>query len=67
MSENAIETDPGKISALTPQTVKDLQSFYSLHAIIGDAKIAKPLNNLLVGHHSGVSVQGKKKNKSSIP
>ena len=27
------------------------------------AKIAKPLNDLLVGHHAGVSVQGKKKKK----
>ena len=33
------------------------------------AKIAKPLNDLLVGHHAGVSVHSKKKKKkrSSIP
>ena len=78
VSEKGIETDPEKIAALTtwpePQTVKDLRSFlgftgYYRRFVKDYAKIAKPLNDLLVGHHAGVSVQGKKKKKkrSSIP
>ena len=72
VSEKGIETDPEKIAALTtwpePQTVKDLRSFlgftgYYRRFVKDYAKIAKPLNDLLVGHHAGVSVQGKKKKK----
>ena len=75
MSEKGIETDPEKIAALTtwpePQTVKDLRSFlgftgYYRRFVKDYAKIAKPLNDLLVGHHIGVSVQGKKKKRREV-
>ena len=74
VSENGIETDPEKIAALTTrpelQTVKDLRSFlgftgYYRRFVKDNAKIAKPLNDLLVQHHAGVSVQGKKKKKDN--
>ena len=58
-SESGIKTDPSKISALkswpVPTNVTELRSFlgfagYYRRFVEGYAKIAKPLNDLLVGH-----------------
>ena len=70
VSENGVETDPDKLDALTswpePKNVKELRSFlgftgYYRRFIKNYAKIAKPLNDLLVGHSTIKDAQGKKK------
>ena len=59
MSESGIKTDPDKISALrswpVPSNITELRSFlgfagYYRRFVEGYAKIAKPLNDLLIGH-----------------
>ena len=70
VSQNGVETDPDKISALkewpVPQNVKQLRSFlgftgYYRRYIKDYARIAKPLNDLLVGHPTNKQVKKKKK------
>ena len=76
VSENGVETDPDKLDALTswpePKNVKELRSFlgftgYYRRFIKNYAKIAKPLNDLLVGHSTIKDAQGKKKKKKVAP
>lgn len=59
VSANGVETDPDKVEALRtwpePKTLKDLRSFlgfasYYRRFVHGFAQLAKPLNDLLVGH-----------------
>lgn len=71
VSERGVEADPAKISTIktwpVPSSVKELRSFlgfagYYRRFIEGFAKIAKPLNDLLVGHPTN-----KKSSKASTP
>ena len=59
VSEEGLETDPAKIEAVrtwpVPKSVKDVRRFlgftgYYRRFIEGFAAIARPLNNLLIGH-----------------
>ena len=59
MSESGVKTDPDKISVLkawpVPTSINELRSLlgfagYYHRFVAGYAKIAKPLNDLLVGH-----------------
>lgn len=59
VSESGVKTDPDKIESLrkwpVPTTIQELRSFlgfagYYRRFVEGYAKIAKPLNDLLVGH-----------------
>ena len=69
VSENGIETDPDKTEAVRtwpiPRTVKDVRAYlgftgYYRRFIQNYARIARPLNDLLIGHST--SKKGKKKN-----
>ena len=75
VSQDGVETDPDKISALSswpvPTNIKALRSYlgftgYNRRFIKDYAKIGKPLNNLLVGHLTQKSVS-KKKRRKSVP
>lgn len=68
VSQDGVETDPEKISALkdlsVPTSLKELRSFlgfvgYYRRFVPGFAQIAKPLNDLLVGHPTNESVTKK--------
>ena len=68
VSEEGIETDPAKIEAVrtwpVPKSVKDVRRFlgftgYYRRFIEGFAAIARPLNNLLIGH--AINPKAKKK------
>lgn len=70
VSQNGVETDPDKLKVLkdwpVPTCVKELRSFLSFSSyyrrfVPGFAQIAKPLNDLLVGHPTN------KKAKTSKP
>ena len=74
VSENGVETDPDKLKALSdwpvPNNVKKLRSFlgfagYYRRFIKDYAKIAKPLNDLLIGHPT--HKQSNSKRKRSVP
>ncbi|MCG8078888.1 MAG: DDE-type integrase/transposase/recombinase, partial [Candidatus Thiodiazotropha taylori] len=77
VTENGVETDPDKIKALVewpvPHNVKTLRSFlgfagYYRRFIRDYAKIAKPLNDLLIGHPTNKqTLNKKKKKKKSTP
>ncbi|MCG8033830.1 MAG: DDE-type integrase/transposase/recombinase [Candidatus Thiodiazotropha taylori] len=76
VTENGVETDPDKIKALVewpvPHNVKTLRSFlgfagYYRRFIRDYAKIAKPLNDLLIGHPTNKQTLNKKKKKKSTP
>ncbi|MCG8048682.1 MAG: RNase H-like domain-containing protein, partial [Candidatus Thiodiazotropha endolucinida] len=72
VSQDGVETDPDKLKALTswpvPQNVKQLRSFlgftgYYRRFIKDYARLAKPLNDLLVGHPTNPGSDKKKKKK----
>ena len=74
VSENGIETDPEKTEAIKtwplPTTVKDVRAFlgftgYYRRFIKNYATIARPLNDLLVGHCT--NVKGKKSKIKKTP
>ena len=74
-SQNGVETDPDKISALSSwpasTNIKALRSYlgftgYYRRFIKDYVKIVKPLNDLLVGHPTQKPVS-KKKQKKSVP
>ena len=74
VSENGIETDPEKTEAIKtwplPTTVKDVRAFlgftgYYRRFIKNYATIARPLNDLLVGHCT--NVKGKKSKNKKTP
>lgn len=76
VSENGVHTDPEKLDALAswprPTNVKLLRSYlgftgYYRRFIKDYAKIAKPLNDLLVGHSTNKVANKKNRNKKSIP
>lgn len=78
VSQDGVETDPDKLKALTtwpvPQNVKQLRSFlgftgYYRRFIKDYARLAKPLNDLLVGHptNPGSDNQKKKKKRDKVP
>ena len=73
VSQDGVETDPDKISALStwpvPTNIKTLRSYlgftgYYRRFIKDYAKIVKPLNDLLVGHPTQKPVSKKRKRKS---
>ena len=75
VSQDGVETDPDKISALSswpvPTNIKALRSYlgftgYYRRFIKDYAKIVKPLNDLLVGHPTQKPVS-KKKRRKSVP
>ena len=68
VSQAGIETDPTKIEAIrswqTPKTTKDVRHFlgftgYYRSFIKGFAALARPLNDLLVGHSTNPKVKKK--------
>ena len=70
VSANGVETDPEKIAVLknwpVPKSVKELRSFlgfsgYYRRYIEGFSKLAKPLNDLLIGHSTNKTCKSKKK------
>ena len=72
VSEEGIRTDPNKLEAVqkrsVPKTIKEVRSYlgftgYYRRFIRDYAKIARPLNNLLVGH----CTSKKNRNKKSKP
>ena len=72
VSEASIETDPTKIEAIrswpTPKTTKDVPHFlgftgYYRRFIKGFAALARPLNDLLVGHSTNPKVKKKSSKK----
>ena len=74
VSEASIETDPTNIEAIrswpTPKTTKDVRRFlgftgYYSRFIKGFAALARPLNDLLVGHSTNPKV--KKKSSKKFP
>ena len=75
VSREGIQTDPSKIEALKswpiPQCTKDVRKFlgftgYYRRFVKGYAAIARPLNDLLIGHPTG-SKSKKKKCKPETP
>ena len=75
VSEEGIHKDPSKIGAIknwpVPKSTKDVQRFlgfagYYCRFIKGSAAIARPLNDLLVGHITNPKAR-KKKTKNRIP
>ena len=73
VSKDGIETDPAKVEAVknwpVPKSIKDVRSFlgftgYYRRFIKGYASIARPLNDLLIGHSGPVKT--KKKSKEPI-
>ena len=73
MSEQGIQTDPEKLSAVkdwpAPKNVKELRQFlgfvgYYRRFIEDYSKVVKPLNDLLKGH--GTNKASKKSKKTSI-
>ena len=69
VSANGVETDPEKIAVLRdwpqPQSLKELRSFlgfagYYRRYIDGFSQLAKPLNDLLVGHSTNKTSKSKK-------
>ena len=74
VSENGIETDPDKTEAIRswsiPKTVKEVRAFlgftgYYRRFIQDYAKIARPHNDLLVGHCTNRKMKSKNKNKKT--
>ena len=72
VSEEGIETDPAKIEAVrtwpVPKSVKDVRRFlgftgYYRRFIEGFAAIARPLNNLLIGHATNPKAKKKSAQK----
>ena len=72
VSEAGIETDPTKIEAIrswpTQKTTKDVRRFLGFtgsyrHFIKGFAALARPLNDLLVGHSTNPNVKKKSSKK----
>lgn len=75
VSNSGVETDPDKIDALAswpePKNVKELRSFlgftgYYRRFIKDYAKIAKPLNDLLVGHPQIHKIKVRRRRRSSL-
>ena len=73
VSQDRIRTDPEKTSAIEnwpePETVKDVRSFlgftgYYRRFIKNYAKIARPLNDLLVGHSTAKKDKASKKSRA---
>ena len=76
VSEEGIETDPEKTGTLkswpTPKNVKDVRAFlgftgYYCRFIKKYASIARPLNDLLVGHCTNNKQKGKKTKLKAVP
>ena len=76
VSENGIETDPEKTEAIrtwsVPKTVKDVRAFlgftgYYRRFIKDYARIARPLNDLLVGHCTNRKSKTAKSKKKRTP
>ena len=76
VSENGIETDPEKTEAIRtwsiPKTVKDVRAFlgftgYYRRFIKDYARIARPLNDLLVGHCTNRKSKTAKSKKKRTP
>ena len=76
VSEEGVETDPEKIDALKtwpiPKNVKDVRAFlgftgYYRRFSRNYASIARPLNDLLVGHCTNDRKKGTKSKKKSVP
>ena len=76
VSSEGIHTDPSKIEAVkswpVPQCTKDVRKFlgftgYYRRFIKGYASIARPLNDLLIGHPTGSKAKKKQKTKSGTP
>ncbi|MCG8031861.1 MAG: hypothetical protein JAZ03_06765, partial [Candidatus Thiodiazotropha taylori] len=74
VSEDGIHTDPSKIEAVknwpVPKTTKDVRKFlgftgYYRRFIKGYAAIARPLNDLLIGHPTGSKAKKKAANKGT--
>lgn len=72
VSEKGIETDPAKLEAVrswpVPKSVKDVRRFlgftgYYRRFIEGFAAIARPLNNLLIGHATNPKAKKKSAQK----
>ena len=72
VSQEGIQTDPEKTSAIrdwpVPQNIKDVRSFlgftgYYRRFIQNFARIARPLNDLLIGHETFKKTKGKKRPK----
>ena len=72
VSQEGIQTDPENTSAIrdwpVPQNIKDVRSFlgftgYYRRFIQNFARIARPLNHLLIGHETFKKTKGKKKTK----
>ena len=72
MSQEGIQTDPEKTSAIqdwpVPQNIKDVRSFlgctgYYRRFIQNFARIARPQNDLLIGHGTFKKIKGKKRPK----
>ena len=70
VSQEGIQTDPEKTSAIwdrpVPQNIKDVRSFlgftgYYRRFIQNFARIARPLNDLLIGHGTFKKIKGKKR------
>ena len=70
VSQEGIQTDPENTSAIwdrpVPQNIKDVRSFLGFTGhyrrfIQNFARIARPLNNLLIGHGTFKKIKGKKR------
>ena len=76
VSENGIETDPEKTEAIrtwsTPKTVKDVRAFLGFYGyyrrfIQNYARIARPLNDLLIGHSTNKKGKKTKTRETKTP